>query len=622
MKQTETIKFNAEVDKVLQLMIHSLYTNKDTFLRELVSNAADACDRLKYEASTKENITTEPFKIKISVNEEKGELAIQDNGIGMTRQELIENLGTIATSGTQKFLKRMSDNPKDMQLIGQFGVGFYSAFMVAENVTVISRKATKKEVWQWSSKGDGEFTLSKPDRDFEAQHGTIVILKLREDEREYLDRFRITNIISTYSDHISVPIEFVSDKEPSTINSSSALWMRSKSDVSEDECKAFYHKVALASDDPWMILHNKNEGAVEYTNLLFIPSTKPFDLFHPDRKRRIKLYIKRVFINDDGVDLIPHYLRFMRGVVDSTDLPLNISREVLQHNKIIEKIKQSITNRVITELGKRLTEERDSYVTFWENFGAVLKEGLCEGGLNGDKLLDICLFKSSKLNKLITLAEYVENMPSDHKFIYYITGDDGINLANHPQLEGFKEKDIDVLLFTDTVDTFWVNVLNKYKDFELKSVTRSNIDLENIKSESTTGSKPSDDIKEETKIKLTQYFKDVLKDSIKDVRISKKLLSAPVCLVVDEGAMDIRMEKFLLDQKQIKASSLKILEINPSNPVIKNLSNKLESNSADDFTETLVKVLFEEACIIEGETISDTQGFSKRLNEIMLRSLI
>lgn len=617
MKPIEKIKFNAEVDKVLQLMIHSLYTNKDTFLRELVSNAADACDKLKYEANTKENITAEAFKIKISIDEAKGELTIQDNGIGMTRQELIDNLGTIASSGTQKFLKRASDNPKDLQLIGQFGVGFYSAFMVADEVTVISRRATKKEAWQWFSKGDGEFSLSKPDRPFDAQHGTIVILKMREDERDYLNRFKITSIINTYSDHVSVPIEFVDDKEPSTINSSSALWMRPKSDITNEEYTEFYHKVALTKDAPWMILHNKNEGAVEYTNLLFIPSTKPFDLFHPDRKRRIKLYIKRVFINDEGVDLIPHYLRFIRGVVDSTDLPLNISREVLQHNKIIEKIKQSLTTRVITELGKRLHEERDSYVTFWENFGAALKEGLCEGSLNGEKLLDICLFKSSQLNKLITLDEYIKNMQPGQKEIYYMAGNEGTNLASHPQLEGFKKKGVDVLLFTDTVDTFWVNVISSCKEHPITSVTRSNINLEGIGSDDA---KTKDDLPETDQHKLVEYFKDTLKGLVKDVRISKKLISAPVCLAVDEGSMDIRMEQFLLEQKQLKSGSIKILEINTSSPVISKLSSKIQAGNTDAFTETLVRMLFEQACIVEGETISDPQGFSKRLSEIILRA--
>jgi molecular chaperone HtpG len=595
MKGPEKIKFNAEVDKVLHLMIHSLYTNKDTFLRELVSNAADACDRLKFEANAKSDIElNQPFKIKIAIDKAKEELSIEDNGIGMTRQELIDNLGTIASSGTQKFLQKLKDQPgKETQLIGQFGVGFYSAFMVAEEVIVISKKINKKEVWQWSSKGDGEFTLSKPDRPFDSAHGTIVILKLREDAREYLERFRITNIINTYSDHISVPIEFVSDKpeESSTINSSSALWMRSKSDVKESEYTDFYHKVALSADSPWMILHNRNEGAVEYTNLLFIPSSKPFDLFHPDRKRRVKLYIKRVFINDEGVDLVPHYMRFLKGVVDSADLPLNISREVLQHNKVIEKIKQSITNRVLSELGKKL---------------------------------DICLFKSSKLDKLITLDEYVKNMKSGQNVIYYISGDDGINLANHPQLEGFKAKGIDVLLFTDTVDTFWVNVLHKYKDMELKSVTRSNIDLDQIEPGTETQQESDKTeaaaLSEEDKNKVVQYFKDTLKDVVKDVRVSKKLKSTPVCLVVDEGAMDIRMEKFLVEQKQLKSGSLKILEINVESPIINSLLAKIKSSSTNSFTETVVHLLFEEACIVEGQPVSDPQSFASRMNEMLVRA--
>jgi molecular chaperone HtpG len=363
---------------------------------------------------------------------------------------------------------------------------------------------------------------------------------------------------------------------------------------------------------------------VEYTNLLFIPSSKPFDLFHPDRKRRVKLYIKRVFINDEGVDLVPHYMRFLKGVVDSADLPLNISREVLQHNKVIEKIKQSITNRVLSELGKKLAEDRDSYISFWNNFGAVLKEGLCEGGLNGDKILDICLFKSSKLDKLITLDEYVKNMKSGQNVIYYISGDDGINLANHPQLEGFKAKGIDVLLFTDTVDTFWVNLLHKYKDMELKSVTRSNIDLDQIEPGTETQQESDKTeaaaLSEEDKNKVVQYFKDTLKDVVKDVRVSKKLKSTPVCLVVDEGAMDIRMEKFLVEQKQLKSGSLKILEINVESPIINSLLAKIKSSSTNSFTETVVHLLFEEACIVEGQPVSDPQSFASRMNEMLVRA--
>ena len=631
MSTIEKLKFSAEVDKLLHLMIHSIYTNKDIFLRELISNAADACDRLKYEATTNSEICyKDPFKIKIQTNAQNSELIIEDNGIGMDHEDLKNNLGSIARSGTKNFIDKLSEDSskeKNLQLIGQFGVGFYSAFMVAETVTVISKKINAKESWQWFSQGDGEFILSTPGTDFKSDHGTKIILKLKENAKEYLDQIKINNIVSTYSDHISVPIEFIEIKdgkeEIKTLNSSSALWIRPKSEIKDEDYNEFYKKVSLSPDTPWMILHNKNEGAVEYTNLLFIPSSKPFDLFHPDRKTRIKLYIKRVFINDEGVDIVPQYLRFLRGIVDSDDLPLNISREVLQHNKILEKVKQSIVSRILSELNKKLNNDRESYIKFWENFGAVFKEGLCESSPNTEKLLDLCLFKSSKLGKLITLQEYVDNMQPGQDAIFYISGDDNTALTNHPQLEKFKDKKVDVLLFTDSVDNFWVNVINKYKETDLKSVTRANIDLDKINSEKNS----EEDVQnktpktsEEDKTKLIDYFKDVLKDVVKDVRISKKLSNSPACLAVDEGSLDIRMEKFLIEQKQLQSASMKLLEINAEHPIIQSILKDILENKTNELTSTVAKMLFEQACIVEGEDITDSLGFSKRLSEIILKA--
>ncbi|NRA73911.1 MAG: molecular chaperone HtpG [Rickettsiales bacterium] len=629
MSTTEKLKFSAEVDKLLHLMIHSIYTNKDIFLRELISNASDACDRLKYEATKNSEISYKsPLKIKIQADSQRRELIIEDNGIGMSKEELKDNLGSIAKSGTQNFIQKLSgESSKDLQMIGQFGVGFYSAFMVAEEVTVISKKVNTKEIWQWCSKGDGEFTLSIPETKLDSDHGTKIILKLKEDEQGYLEYVRIDNIIRTYSDHISVPIEFIEIKdgkeEVKVLNSSSALWTRNKSEIKEEAYNEFYKQVSLSPDTPWMILHNKSEGVVEYTNLLFIPSSKPFDLFHPDRKTRIKLYIRRVFINDEGIDMVPPYLRFLRGIVDSDDLPLNISRETLQHNKILAKVKQSIISRILSELGKKLTGDKDSYLKFWENFGAVFKEGLCEASTDQEKILNLCLFKSSKLGKLITLQEYVDNMQPGQDTIYYISGDNSDSLVNHPQLEKFKDKKIDVLLFTDHVDNFWVNVINKYKDTNLTSVTRANIDLDKINSEDKSNKDSQDkssQISEEDKTKLVQYFKDVLKDVVKDVRISKKLSNSPVCLAVDEGSLDIKMEKFLIEQGQLKSSSMKVLEINPDHIIIQTILKGITENKTDKFTNNVAKMLFEQACIVEGEDINDSLGFSKRLNEIIIKA--
>jgi molecular chaperone HtpG len=614
---TEVRKFDAEVGKVLNLMINSLYTNKDIFLRELISNASDACDKLRYEANKQPDLLKDSnLKITLTLNQENKELIIRDNGIGMSKQELIENLGTIARSGTQGFLEQLTgDKTKDVQMIGQFGVGFYSSFMIAEEVIVKSSKAGEKETWVWLSKGTGEFTVTKSDESMPS--GTEIRLKLKEGEEIYVDKFRIQHIINTYSDHISIPIELVEKDKTETINSSSALWTKSKSEINKDEYKAFYKKISSSGDTPWVILHNKNEGVVEYTNLLFIPSVRTFDLFHPDRRRRIKLYIKRVFINDEGVDIIPPYLRFLRGIIDSEDLPLNISRESLQHNNVLQKIKKSIVKRVLSELASKLKDDREAYVKFWNNFGPALKEGLCENLDNKDDLLNICLFKSLKSNKFITLDEYIATMQKDQDSIYYISGEDEERLRTHPQLEGFINKGLDVLLFTDSVDDFWVNVNHQYKEKMIKSVSRADINLE----KTDDNKEKKDDSKESNKTTLTDYCKKTLGSLVQDVRISKKLTESPACLAVAEGAMDIRMERFLRDQNQLHSSTAKILEINANHKIVEFIAEKVSADKADASTETLVKMLFDQACVIEGEPVSDSAGFVKRLNDIMCKAI-
>ncbi|MBP9791940.1 MAG: molecular chaperone HtpG [Rickettsiales bacterium] len=626
MTKPEIIKFNAEIDKVLHLMIHSLYTNKDIFLRELISNASDACDKLRYESNKTPNLLSDkPFKISITADKKNKSLSIEDNGIGMNREELIQNLGTIASSGTQKFLETITGNKeKDLQLIGQFGVGFYSAFMIADQVVVETKKAGEKETWLWTSKGNGEFSISK--RDQEREVGTKITLHIKDSELEFLDSFKINHIIRTYSDHVSIPIEFVDlekEKEAEVINSSAALWLKPRSEISEDEYNQFYKKTSFAGDTPWMILHNKNEGALEYINLLFIPSNKTFDLFHPDRKRSVKLYIKRVFINDDGIDIIPQYLRFLRGIVDSEDLPLNINRETLQHNNILNQIKQSITSRVLNELEKKLKNDFDSYIDFWKNFGAVLKEGLCERLQSAEKLMNICLFKSMMHGKFITLDEYIKNMPDGQKDIYYITGDEG-QIENSPQLEGFKNKEIDVLLLTDPVDDFWVNNISTHHDKQLKSVTRSDIDIQHIgtssKNESDTDNSQNKDTPEQDRM-LLDYFKNILGDVVKNVKISKKLTNTPVCLVSDEGSMDIRMERFLIEQKQLNKASAKVLEINNEHPIICSISEKIKNNSTTSHTDEVIRLLFDQACIIENEPVANASDFSKRLNTLITGAL-
>ncbi|MCF8462899.1 MAG: molecular chaperone HtpG [Rickettsiaceae bacterium] len=618
--KNETKKFSAEIDKVLKLMIHSLYTNNDIFLRELISNASDACDKLRYISQTNDEILSgDPLmKITVEINKEANKLIVSDNGIGMSKEELEDNLGTIAKSGTQQFLSQLTGDAKaDNMLIGQFGVGFYSAYMVADYVEVISTKAGSQETYIWSSKGEGEYTIGKSDE--EVARGTKIILHVKPGSDNYLDQFYIKNIIKSYSDHIATPIYFVEQNGSQVqVNSSSALWSRSKSEIDEDQYNEFYRSVSYAADKPWLTLHNKNEGVVEFTNLLYVPSTRTFDLFHPDRKRRVKLYIKRVFITDENIDIIPHYLRFLRGVVDSEDLPLNISRETLQYNSTMDKIKNAITKMVLAELKKKLLDNKEQYQIFWNNFGSAIKEGLCENLTHADKLLEICLFYSHQQDKLISLDEYIANMKPDQKHIYYLSGDDIDKLKNSPQLEGFANKNIDVLLFTDSVDDFWVTTNHTYKEKEIKSITRSNIDLDELNEDQSKKDDKKESQDNNIYDELLSYCKEILKDQAKDVIISKKLSSSPACLTVDENSIDIRMERFLIDQKQLNKRSLKILELNTKHPVIENIMQNLHNDQRKEENKNLLQSLFDIACLIEGEEIKDPAGFSKRMMDYIM----
>ena len=619
----ERKKFDAKIDKVLQLMINSLYTNKGIFIRELVSNASDACDKLRYLSQTDSKlIAGDPdFKISITVDKDKKTITIRDNGIGMNKEDLGKNLGTIAWSNTQEFLDQLSgDSKKDSMLIGRFGVGFYSAFMVADQVMVTSRKAGEDKVYTWCSDGKGEYVISDIDREF--TRGTEILLNIKEDDSEYLDHFRLKHLVKTYSDHIAVPIFFTNEQgTENQVNSSLALWKRPKVEITPEQHQEFYKSVSYSPDSPWLVLHNHNEGVVGFTNLLYIPSTKTFDLFHPDRRRRVKLYIKRVFIADENIDLVPHYLRFLRGVVDTEDLPLNINRESLQHNLVLDKIRKSITGKVLSELAKKKESAREEYLTFWNNFGAALKEGLCEIDSEQEKLLEVCVFKSALTDKMITLDEYIASQKEgQEKVIYYLSGDNPEKLKNSPQIEGFLGQNIDVLLFTDTVDDFWVNVNNHYKGFDIKSVTRSNIDLASTKANPEEDNKEKIDSKTEDNqahAQLIAYFKATLGDLVKDVKISKKLTSSPACLSVAEGAMDIRMERFLIEQKQLTLASAKILEINPAHKVVKKIEREIDNMDKTEENQQLIHLLYDQACILEGQPVTDAPSFSRRLNDIL-----
>jgi len=636
---TETRKFGAEIGKVLNLMINSLYTNKDIFLRELLSNASDACDKLRYGIISDDKLKSlgenYDLSINIDLNKEKNQITITDFGIGMSKDELINNLGTIAKSGTEEFLKNFSENnKKDVELIGQFGVGFYSAFVIADKIEVISNKAGEEGYNKWESDGQGEFTISTVDAK-DGVRGTKIILSLKPEEDKYLDSFTIKNIVKTYSDHIPFPITLTSDevdpiakegeapkpKDAEIINSSKALWTKNKSDISKEEYNAFYKSLSHAADEPQLVLHNKNEGVIEYTNLLFVPSKRPFDLFHPDRKTRVKLYVKKIFITEDNVNLIPAYLRFVQGIVDSEDLNLNISRETLQNNVIVDKIRNALVKKILTELSKQKDKKFDDYVNFWENFGAVIKEGLCEYSGDKDKIFDLCLFKTSKSNgKYISLKQYIENMTEGQKDIYYLIGSDLDALQNNPQLEAFADKNVEVLFLMDPVDDFWATTFPQYNEKSFKSLSRITDDLDNIgqkdeKAEKETKAK-NEKLDEELK-DLKEFAKETLAEFVADIRLSSKLTSSPVCLAIAEGAMDIRIERMMIEQGQLKEPSKKLLELNPNHKIITNLNNLIKDEKNKAAAADILFTLYDQACIIEGEGIKNPSNLAKRITSLL-----
>lgn len=612
---TETRQFTAETARVLNLMIHALYTNRDIFLRELISNASDACDKLRYEALQNEALLAgeAELKIHLSYDEKAKTLTIADTGIGMSHDDLVAHLGTIAKSGTGEFASKLSgDSTKDVNLIGQFGVGFYSAFMVADRVTVESRKAGSDDSWKWESDGLGSYTVT-PGTD--RPRGTSITLQLKDDALAYLDRHKLDHIVSTYSDHVSFPIT-LTDAEgvEHTLNEATAIWARSKSDITDDQYQEFYRHVAHSPEKPWAVLHNKAEGALEYTNLLFIPAIKPFDLFHPERRRRVKLYVKRVFITDEGIDLVPAYLRFLRGVVDSSDLPLNISRETLQKSPLLDKIRDSVTGRVLTELKKRAEKDADDYAKFWEHFGAVLKEGLCEPIAQREKILEASRFVTSVSDgKLASLDDYIARMPEKQEAIYYITGDSAAALAHSPQIEGFKKRGLEVLLLTDHVDDFWTNVTTEYKGKKLRSVLKAGADLDAFPLDEAEEQKEKEAESSDATKALITRMRQLYGDNVRDVRTTRKLSDTPVCLSVGEGDMDLRMERFLAEHKQLPKRMAKIVEINPTHPVIQSLA----ANPDDD----ALWLLFDQALIAEGEPVSDAAAFARRLGKFMEKGL-
>ena len=629
MSKSEKLEFQTEVSQLLKLMINSVYSEKEVFVRELVSNASDACDKLRYLATTKEKLIQDDpdLKIRIQINKKENSISFIDNGIGMNKKDLIENLGTIARSGTAQFIKEMSESKtKDLSLIGQFGVGFYSAFMVAAETQVTARKAGENKIWIWKSDGESNFTIEETEdlNLLESNRGTKIDLTLSKESKDYLDKIKVEDIIRRYSDHISIPI-FVTDGSekkddtPVPVNSASAIWTRPKNKITKEQYKEFYNHVGQMFDDPWMISHYKAEGKIEYTVLNFIPSTKPFDLYDPARENRLKLYVKKVFITDNCPELIPPYLRFLRGIIDSEDLPLNISREMLQNNPVVTKIRNALVKRTISDLKKKLTADRQSYEEFWNNFGPVLKEGIYEDFERKDSLLEIALFKNLKSDKLISLDEYIETMPKKQKSIYFITGDSYENIVNSPIIEGYKSRDINVLILDDPVDSFWTSTTPSFKEKDLKSVTRGADDLESM-----DGKKKDEKDKKEDKSAdpLIILLKDKLKDKVKDVRTSSRLTDSPACLVSDESAMDPQLEKILQQHNQLNQGvSLKIMEINPNHKLIKKLTKMSKSKDSLGKVEDVALLLYEQSRIVEGDKPSDPIAFSKKLIETLTSSI-
>ncbi len=611
---SEKREFQTEVTKLLDIVINSLYSEKYIFLRELISNASDACDKLKYWALTNPNAakTSGEFKIKIIPDEKENTLIVSDNGIGMNKDDLINHIGTIAKSGTADFVRNAKDNGSMVDLIGQFGVGFYSAFMVAKKVEIITRKAGEEQAWKWVSDGLGGYEISEAKRE---SNGTDIKLFLKDDAKDFTDTIYLRHVIRTYSDHVEYPIVLDLGKAgEETVNTASALWTRNKADITEEQYKEFYHHISKNFDDPWLTLHFKAEGSIEYNALLYIPSTAPYDLFQPDRQQSLKLYVNKVFISDKVEGLMPAYLRFVKGVIDSSDLPLNISREMLQQSALLAKIRQGTVSRILKELTKRM-KDYDDYLKFWNAFGIAFKEGIYEDFSNREEVAALSLFASTNSEeKLTSLDEYISRAKPEQKAIYYITGDDVPMLRNNPQLEAFKEKGIEVLLLTDPIDEFWTQTLTTYKTFAIKHISQADVDL-NIKRESKKADEG--DLK-----KLTDLMADMFKNEVGKVIVTEKLTKSPAALNVENGQMSIHLERLMRNhQQQTAFASTRILEINPYHPLIIKLAEMLGDENKKSEVSEVSRLVLDQAKIAEGEAVSDPSFFAEKVSEYILKGM-
>ena len=617
MSKKQTHEFQTEVSQLLNLMIHSLYSNKEIFLRELVSNASDAIDKLKFESLSNDKLIEgkqEP-SIHIDVDKEAGTITIRDNGIGMTQEEVMENIGTIANSGTRKYLERLDKNQtQDSNLIGQFGVGFYSAFIVSNTVTLLSRKAgdDKANGTKWTSKGKGEYSIETVELE---DYGTTVILDVKKAESEFIDGFRLRGIVSKYSDHITVPIMMVKPSEEDeseivyeTINKATAFWMQDKKELSQSDYDEFYKSLTYDFEGPLTQIHNRVEGKLDYTSLLFIPKKAPFDMWEPKRKGGVKLYAKRVFIMEGNEELLPQYLRFIKGVIDTADLSLNVSREILQGSKVVDTIKKASVKRILSELEKMSKNKPEDYAAFWSEFGMVIKEGVVEDFSNKDKITNLLRFSTTATDssdQTVSLKDYIGRMKKDQKNIYYVTADSYDAAKGSPHLEIFKQKDIEVLLLSDRVDEWLVANFGEFEELSLKSIAKGDLDDLDSKEEKKEKEKTVKDYE-----KVISKAQEILDNQVKEVKVSSRLSESPSCLVADENELGGNMERIMKSLGQDVPETKPILEINPSHPLVMKLKSKVD--------EDIVKVLFDQAVLSEGGQIKEPAEFVKRMNKLML----
>ena len=618
-KNKESLAFQAEVSKLLDLVANSLYSEREIFLRELISNSADACEKIRYKAlTTNKDIldNNKDFEVNISFSKKNKIIQIEDNGIGMTKEELIENLGTIARSGTSKFIESMKSKKNNyLSTIGQFGVGFYSSYMIASSVDVFSKSFDDDQAYKWSSNGKDKYTIESFDK---KTRGTLITLNIKKDSDEFLDILRLKNIIIKYSNYIPFPIflnDLDSKEKKEKINEGEPLWLKNKKDIKEDDYKQFYNSISFNFDNPLQTIHFNAEGVINYKALLYIPTNQPMDLFHQDRKNKIKLYVQKVFITDECDEIIPSWLRFVPGVVDSQDISLNISREMLQNNPVISKIKTGISNKILNEIIAISKKNDVKFLDFWKNFGAVIKEGLYEFNDHHEKILTLLRFENSINNDFISLDSYVKNMQKDQKEIYYFANTDKEHIKNSPQLEAFIDKKIPVLFMTDAVDEFWLQNIGKYKDFEFKSITKGKVDLSKI-GDKKEKNNDKDNNKISSKInELALLLKNELKDNISDVLISNRLTKSPVLLVAEETSMDINMEKLMKMHNHKAPVSKKILEINAEHPMIIKISENL--NKFDH--KKISQIIFDQANILDGNILSNPTEYIDSLTELFIK---